>query len=63
MRLRNVPGSRDRIAANSYGWNGMARLKYIDFEDILPYMFSCRKMPDSNYFAGKATAGGYILVN
>ncbi len=49
--------------ANSNGWNGMARLKYIDFEDILPYMFSCRKMPDSNYFAGKATAGGYILVN
>ena len=49
--------------ANSNGWNGMARLKYIDFEDILPYMFSCRKEPESDYFAGKATAGGYILVN
>ncbi len=49
--------------ANSNGWNGMARLKYIDFEDILPYMFSCTKMPSAHYFSGKSTAGGYILVN
>ena len=41
---------------------GQNRVRLSTLEDVADRMFSCKKEPKSSYFAGKKTAGGYIIV-
>lgn len=41
---------------------GADRVKTVSGETLADQMFSCKKEPQSSYFAGRKTAGGYIVV-
>ena len=53
----------DPANRSSKTFGTMGRLKYVDFEEVLPYMFSCTSGKKYNYFSNGATAGGYILID
>ena len=41
---------------------GVDRVRTVSEETLANQIFSCKKEPKSSYFAGRKTAGGYIVV-
>ncbi len=52
----------DAVDRSWYDGDGQ-RVKEIELDDVMEYMFSCTKDPSSYYYTGSSTAGGYIKVN
>ncbi len=49
--------------SNDRTWyTGPQRFKLAELEDIMAYMFSCRKEPGEYYYCGPDTDGGYIKI-
>ncbi len=53
----------DPANRSSKTFGTMGRLKYVDIDEVIPYMFSCTSATKHNYFSTGATAGGYILID
>lgn len=50
----------DSVNRSSFGsWQ---RIKLAGINELIHYMFSCKKYKDSNYWGGASSSGGYLLV-
>ena len=53
----------DPANRSSKTFGTMGRLKYVNIEEVIPYMFSCTSGKNHCYFSSSSTAGGYILID
>lgn len=59
MLILGIMADGDFIVSDSVGQD---RVKAMSPDTVAGQMFSCKKEPKSSYFAGRKTAGGYIVV-
>lgn len=50
----------DSVNRSSFGsWQ---RIKLVGINEVIHYMFSCKKVKNTNYWGGASSSGGYVLV-
>ena len=50
----------DSVNRSSFGsWQ---RIKLVGINEMINYMFSCKKIKNTNYWGGASSSGGYVLV-
>ncbi len=53
----------DTVNRSKTTFGNNQRIKYATVTELVNYMFSCTKTSNSNYWSGKTSSGGYILIN